>query len=201
MRESVVNAEIAHFRKRLAQFKKLGYDMLKERDFALAKAGFRKRKTILEVGTGRGYMALALARKGFAVTSIDQDRKILLAARSILKHFKVEKSIVLRRMDAERLKFKDLSFDYVLAVNFMHHAQMPVKCIREMARVAKEKIVIVDVNKRGARILEKLHAQEGHAHERSKIEFHEIRDAFIKAGMKVKTYRSGCQTIIIAQKG
>lgn len=196
-----MKTEIAHLHKRLVQFKKLGYDILKERDFALTKAGFKKKKTILEIGIGRGYMALVLARKGFTLTSIDQDRKILRVARNILKYYKLGESVVLRLMNAEHLRFKDCSFDYVLAVNFMHHSRKPIRCLKEMIRVAKEKVVIVDVNKRGARILEKLHAQEGHAHERSKIEFHEIRELFLKAKMKVKTYRSRCQTVIIAQKG
>mgnify|MGYP001769274422 CR=1 FL=1 len=65
----------------------------------------------------------------------------------------------------------------------------------------KEKILIVDVNKRGAGILEKVHVQEGHHHERSKINFPQIRKLFCKAGLKVKTYRSKCQTVIIAKKG
>ena len=196
-----METEVSHLRKRLSQFKELGYDILKERDFALAKAGFKKGKTILEVGTGRGYMALVLARKGLTLTSIDQDRKILRAAQNILKHYKLEKSAVLRFMNAEHLRFRDRSFDYILAVNFMHHARKPVRCLKEIIRVVKEKAVIVDVNKRGARILEKLHAQEGHVHERSKIEFHEIRELFIKSGMKLKTYRSRCHRVIVAKKG
>ena len=196
-----MESEISHLRKRLVQFKKLGYNILKERYLAIAKAGFKKGKTILEVGTGRGYMALVLARTGLTLISIDQDRKILRAAQSILKYYKLEKSIVLRFMDAEHLRFRDSSFDYILAVNFIHHARKPVRCLGEMIRVAKEKVVIVDVNKRGTKILEKLHAQEGYIHERSKIEFHEIKEVFIKSGMKVKTYRSRCQTVLVAKKG
>ena len=201
MQKNLMKAEVRYLRKRLSQFKKLGYDILKERDFALAKAGFKKGKSILEIGTGRGYMALVLARKGLTLTSIDQNRKILRAARDILTYYELEKSVHLRFMDAEQLRFEDLSFDYVLAVNFMHHARRPVHCIKEMVRVVKDEVVIVDVNKRGARILEKLHAKEGHGHERSKIEFAEIRRVLLNSGMKVKTYRSRCQTIIVAKKG
>jgi len=196
-----MKAEITHLRKRLAQFRKYGYDILKERDFAFKKAGFKKGKRILEIGTGRGYMVLTLAQKGFEVTTIDSDRRIQRAARSILKHYRLEKLVRLKIMNAERLKFKDVSFDYVLAVNFMHHAKNPILCLKEMLRVTKEKILIVDVNKRGASILEEVHAQEGHHHERSKIGFSAMKQLFRKAKMKVKTYRSKCQTIIIAKKG
>lgn len=196
-----MNIEIAHLRKRLAQFKKYGYDILKERDFVFRKAGFEKGKSILEIGTGMGYMALTLAQKGFKVTTIDTDRKIQRSARSILKYYRVEKLVRFKIRNAERLLFKDSSFDYVIAVNFIHHAKNPIWCLREMARVVKEKILIVDVNKRGAQVLEKVHAQEGHHHERSKIGFPGVQQFFCKAKMETKTYRSKCQTIIIAKKG
>ncbi|MBU1125888.1 MAG: class I SAM-dependent methyltransferase [Candidatus Omnitrophica bacterium] len=193
--------EITHLRRRLAEFKAYGYDILKERNFAFAKAGLQKNKDVLEVGTGRGYMALTLAQKGFSLTTIDQDGKVQQSARAIIRYYKASRKVKFKVMNAECLRFKDNSFAYILAVNFLHHAKNPVRCLREMMRVANEKIVIVDMNKRGARILEKVHAQEGHCHERSKIGFPEIREVFCKAGVYVKTYRSRCQTVIIAQKG
>lgn len=196
-----MDENIAHLHKRLAQFKKYGYDILKERDFAFKKARFVKSKSLLEIGTGRGYMALTLAQKGFKVTTIDSDCKIQRAAQSILEHYRLEKLVRFKIMNAERLEFKNGSFDYVLAANFMHHAKNPICCLREMVRVTKEKILIVDVNKRGAHILEKVHAQEGHHHERSKIEFCEVQKFLLKSKMKIKTYRSKCQAIIIAKKG
>jgi len=196
----VMDEDIKHLRKRLAQFKKYGYDILKERDFALGKAGFEKGKTILEIGTGRGYMALTLAQKGFKITSVDTDRKIQKSAKAILRHYGVNDLVCLKLMDAESLTFKDASFDYVIAVNFMHHAKRPIKCLREMARVAKERILIVDVNKRGGAILERVHAKEGHRHEPSKITFEEMRAFFHGLKMGVKTYRSVCQTVLVIKK-
>jgi ubiquinone/menaquinone biosynthesis C-methylase UbiE len=195
-----MDENIAHLRKRLAQFKKYGYDILKERDFAFRKARLKKGKSILEIGTGRGYMALTLAQKGFKVTTIDTDRKIQWSAKAILKHFRVAGLVRFKIMDAEHLDFKDSSFDYIIAVNFMHHAKNPIRCLKEMARVVKEKILIVDVNKRGAQVLEKVHAQEGRHHERSKIGFSEVKKFLLKEKMKVKTYRSKCQTTIIVKK-
>lgn len=196
-----MNKAIAHLRKRLLQFKGYGYDMLKERDFALAKAGFKKDKRILEIGTGRGYMSLRLAQKGFKLTSIDYDRKIQQSARGILKHFRLQKRVRFRLMSAERLSFEDGSFDYVIAVNFLHHAAKPEKCLKEMARVARDRIVIVDVNKEGARILEKIHAQEGHCHRRSRIRLVTIKQALRDAKTKVAIYVSKCQFVIVARKG
>ncbi|HOX55030.1 MAG: class I SAM-dependent methyltransferase [Candidatus Omnitrophica bacterium] len=196
-----MDKNIIHLLQRLVQFKKLGYDMLKERNFALKKAEFKKNKDILEIGTGRGFMALTLAKKGFKVTTIDSDSRIQRIARSILRYYHLEKFVRFKTMDAERILFDDDSFDYVLAVNFMHHAKKPFICLKEMVRVAKEKILIVDVNKRGAKILEEIHTQEGHHHERSRIGFLEVKDFFRKNKMAVETFQSKCQTIIVAKKG
>ncbi len=196
-----MNPDIEHLRKRLAQLKKYGYDILKERNFAFKKADFKKNKSILEIGTGRGYMALILSQKGFKVTTIDSDCKIQRSAKAILKHYHVAELVCFKIMDAERINFKDSSFDYVIAVNFIHHAKNPVRCLKEMVRVVKEKILIMDVNKRGTQVLEKVQAQEGHHHERSKIGFPEVREFLHRAGMKTKTYRSRCQTTIVSKKG
>jgi len=196
-----MHKDILYLRGRLAEFKRHGYDIIKERNFALAKAAFRKGGSILEVGTGRGYMALTLAQKGYRVTTIDSDRKIQQSARAILKHFHADKYVTFRTKDAERMGFEGNSFDYVLAVNFLHHAKHPKRCLKEMIRIAIKKVVIMDVNKKGACILETVHAKNGHTHERSRIGFQEVRNIFQKAGMAVKTYRSSCQTTIVATKG
>ena len=47
----------------------------------------------------------------------------------------------------ERLKYKDNLFDYVISVNFIHHAKNPVKCLKEMIRVVKNKLIVADLNK------------------------------------------------------
>ncbi|MBU3933451.1 MAG: hypothetical protein KKH11_02145 [Candidatus Omnitrophica bacterium] len=70
-----------------------------------------------------------------------------------------------------------------------------------MIRVARHKVVIADLNKKGELILKKVHAQEGRTHERLKISFSDIKKIFEKAKMTVKTYRSQCQTVVVAEKG
>jgi ubiquinone/menaquinone biosynthesis C-methylase UbiE len=185
---------------RLKLFKKYGYDIPKARNFIIAKAELTKAK-ILEVGTGRGHMAIALAKKGFKLTSVDLDRKAQYVARASLKARKLDKLVTLKMMNAERLQYKDDSFDYVISVNFIHHAKNPIRCLKEMIRLAKDKLVIVDINKRGERIMQKVHGLDGHSHAASKMSLEEI-GVFLKgAGLSVKVYRDVCQTIIIAKRG
>lgn len=186
---------------RLKLFKKHGYDIPKARSFIIAKAGLKKGGSILEVGTGRGHMATALAQKGFKLTSIDLDKKAQGVAKIHLKAVNGGKSATLKIMNAERLRYNDGSFDQVISVNFIHHAKDPVKCLKEMIRVVKNKLIIADINKRGERIMDKVHRLNGHKHELSKISLEEMEVLLKNSGMQVKVYKDTCQTVLIAKKG
>jgi len=186
---------------RLELFKKYGYDIPRARKFIISKAKFTKGGNMLEIGTGRGHMATLLAKNSFRFISIDLDRKAQNAARIHLKTMNRDKSVILKIMNAEKLRYKDGSFDNVISVNFIHHAKNPSKCLKEMVRVVKNKLIIADINKRGESIMEKVHRLDGHSHEASKMSLKETEVFLKKAGMKVKTYRDTCQTVIIAKKG
>ena len=181
-------------------FKKYGYDIPKARNFILAKAKLSK-GLMLEVGTGKGHLAIVLAKKGFKFTSIDLDRKGQKVAKSILKELKLDKLAILKIMDAEKLQFPDSKFDSVISVNFIHHAKNPAKCIKEMVRVTKGKLVIADLNKRGERIMEEVHGLDGHRHHASKMSLSSVKTLLEKLGLSVKTYYDSCQTILVAKKG
>jgi ubiquinone/menaquinone biosynthesis C-methylase UbiE len=134
------------------------------------------------------------------VVSIDLDRKAQKTVKLKLKSLKLDKSVSLKNVNAERLKYKDNSFDYVISVNFIHHAKNPVKCLKEMIRVVKNKLIIADLNKRGERVMEKVHALDGHSHALSKMSLLGVKEYLEKAGLVVKVYRDACQTVIIAKK-
>jgi len=185
---------------RLRQFKKLGYDIPKARNFVISKSGITG-GSMLEVGTGKGNMAAALAKKGFKIISIDIDKKSQQAAKTKLKIMKLDKLVSLKIMDAEKLKYKDGSFDYVISVNFIHHATKPVKCLTEMARVTKRKLIVADLNKTGERIMDRIHGLNGHGHATSNISLKAVKLLLEKLGMTVKIYRDTCQTILVAKKG
>jgi len=68
----------------LKLFRQYGYDIPKARKFILAKAKITK-GSILEIGTGKGHMAIALAKKGFKIASIDVDKKAQSLTRKKLK--------------------------------------------------------------------------------------------------------------------
>ena len=186
--------------KRLNLFKKYGYDISKARNFILAKV-MPIQGRLLEVGTGRGHMAVVLARNGLKLISIDLDKKAQSVAKLSLKTMKLDKNVLLKMMNAEKLIYPDNYFNSVISVNFIHHADHPGKCIREMVRVTKEKLVIADINQKGQRIMEKVHALDGHKHTASKMSMPGVKNYLRKAGLMVKVYRDVCQTVIIVKKG
>jgi ubiquinone/menaquinone biosynthesis C-methylase UbiE len=188
-------------KERVKLFKKYGYDIPKARKFIISKAKLVKGSSMLEIGTGRGHMATLLAKHGFKFVSIDLDRKAQRAARIHLKAINYDKAVTLKIMDAERLRYKDDSFDNVISVNFIHHAKNPIRCLKEMIRVTKNKLVMADINRRGERIMKKVHGLDGHSHEASKMSLKEMEKFLKKAGMEAKVYKDTCQTVLVVTKG
>jgi ubiquinone/menaquinone biosynthesis C-methylase UbiE len=195
-----MNNQLTGEQEKLKLFKKYGYDLPRARNFILAKAKLGKGR-ILEVGTGKGHLAVALARSGLKLTSIDLDKQAQSAAKLSLKAMKLDKYVMLKIMNAEKLHYPDNYFNSVISVNFIHHAAHPAECIKEMIRVANERLVIADINKKGQRIMERVHALDGHRHAEAKMSMPGVKEYLQKAGLVVKVYRDVCQTVIIAKKG
>lgn len=194
-----MSKELKQIRARVRQFKRLGYDIEASRKYLLGQSGIRD-GSILEVGTGKGHLAVVFAAKGFSMTSVDLDPKQLSVARSYLKSSGVLKRVSLRKANAERLPFGTGAFDAVVSIDFFHHAKSPLKCLKEMMRVVRHTLVIADFNERGKKIMAKVHRDEGKHHPESRIPFGELKAALLKGGFEVKTYRRQCHTYFIAQR-
>jgi len=191
---------LKEYHDRIKVFKRHGYDMMKARAFVISKSGI-KGGDVLEVGTGKGHLSIGLAKRGIRLTTIDLDQKTLNIARHNLKEHGVLSYVCIKRMDAEKLRFKDSAFDHVISVNFIHHAKRPKQCIKEMVRVARRSITITDLNKCGEAVMDKVHKLDGHKHEKSRMSLDEIKEFLGKSGLRVKVYRDTCQTVFIAKKG
>lgn len=186
---------------RLKVFRRHGLDIVKTRYFILEKSGIKKGDSVLEVGTGKGHAAISMARKKINVTTIDIDKESLHIARNNLKAFGLSRYVKIKRMNVEHLKYANGCFDYVISVNFIHHAKRPYLCIKEMLRVAGKGVVIADFNKQGERLMDRIHKEEGRTHERSAIALAKIKTILQKSSMKVKTYRDKYLTLFVAKKG
>jgi len=180
-------------------YKRFDYDVEQERNFVLEKAkpiwG-----SILEVGTGKGYFTIELAKAGYGFTSVDISVEEQKFARLNIEYFDLAKQVNFKIDDAENLSFKGESFDIVFAINVIHHFTNPLKAIDEFTRVVepKGKIVLSDFNEEGFKMIDKIHMSEGRKHEAGKVPLEKIGDYLKNKGFNVRKYKSKFEDIIIS---
>ena len=87
---------------------------------------------ILDVATGTGLVAAALARRGATVVGLDQSEQMLARARQRLGD-----RVELVHGEAERLPFPDQSFDALTFTYLLRYVDDPAATLAELARVVK----------------------------------------------------------------
>jgi ubiquinone/menaquinone biosynthesis C-methylase UbiE len=87
-------------------------------------------------------MTETLARRGFRVTGVDVDPQALARGRERARRYGFRADFHLA--DAEALPFRDASFDIVAVHDGLHHLEDPGRAIREMARVARHGVLILE---------------------------------------------------------
>ena len=102
-------------------------------------------KHILDVGTGKGRFAIELAKRGAKVTAVDISEEMLAIASKRALEQKMSRTIIFEVGDAEDIKFPANFFDHVICIQTLMHIPNPLKCLKELARVAKQNgLVVVD---------------------------------------------------------
>ena len=184
---------------RINLYKSFGYDIERERNFIIGKAEPLGGE-ILEIGTGKGYLAIALAKKDYSFTTIDVSGQEQAYARLNIKSLGLEKQVNFKIENAENLSFEDKSFDIIFSINTIHHLKSPFKVIDEFIRVLsfEGKIVISDFTKEGLELVDKVHASEGRKHGCIQANLFDINKYFSIKGFKTDKVRDEFQEILIA---
>lgn len=102
-------------------------------------------RTVADIGTGTGVLAIELARLGLRVIGIDGSRRMLAAARTKLEEANLS-NVELRQGDANDLPLEDGEVDAALAHMVLQYLPTPADAVREMARIVRPggQVVVVD---------------------------------------------------------
>lgn len=95
--------------------------------------------TILDLGTGPGYLPIEILKRssGINIVGVDLSRKLLQMARSNAAKAGFADRIDFLPGNAGRLEFDDASFDLVISTGMLHSLKEPVNVLQEIYRVLK----------------------------------------------------------------
>lgn len=101
---------------------------------------------VLDIGTGKGFLALLFADMGHEVTAIDISQSMLEKAQR--ESIKRNLDIKFKKGDAENLSFDDSSFDVVVSKYLLWTLPDPENTLKEWNRVLRPggKIIAIDGN-------------------------------------------------------
>lgn len=160
--------QLSAFRARNDQYLSLGHDRLAAASFVVASAG-ELRGPALDVGTGKGLLAVELARRGLDVVSIDVEEKERELAMLLAQEQGLASRITFERADAARLPYANEQFGCVAMMDVLHHLDDPGPVLREMIRVVQVggTVLIADFDEQGFDCVSRVHRVEGREHPRT----------------------------------
>ncbi len=158
----------AAFRAREEEFRRLGHDTFAAARFVAEAAGDLAGPA-LDVGTGRGLLAMALARRGLDVTSVDVDAEDSELAAALAGEAGLDGRIRSVLHDAGALPFPDGAFGSAAMMDVLHHLDDARPVLAEMARVVRPggTIVVAEFVESGFDLVAAVHRAEGGEHPRS----------------------------------
>jgi ubiquinone/menaquinone biosynthesis C-methylase UbiE len=121
------------------------YEFLIEAKFRMGLKMLRlpiAHSNLLEVCAGSGMMAEKFVRSGANVTASDFSPAAVNRMRERANRYDFHLDTLVA--DAENLPFVDRHFDIVTVHDGLHHLENPMRAIREMARVARRGVLIMD---------------------------------------------------------
>ena len=96
--------------------------------------------TILDLGTGPGYLPIEIANRSsnIRIVGVDLSRKLIEMARLNAARAGLSDRLKFQLGNAGRLNFEDSAFDMVMSTGMLHSLKAPVKVLKEIYRVLKK---------------------------------------------------------------
>lgn len=138
----------------------VGEEFSRDADFlnsVVVRLELAKNSEILDVGTGRGHMAIILALHGYQVITGEPKGTFWADWRSSAQKVSVEEKIIFKPFNAEELPFEDSSFDAIFLYATFHHINNKKHALNELLRVMKPKaaLVIIELTEEGVELVRK----------------------------------------------
>src|SRR5208283_2567962 len=95
---------------------------------------------MLDVGCGDGEDAELMLKYFKKIEGID------IAENPVWNEHRKE-NLILKKADAENLGYPDNSFDTVIEKDVLHHVSDPEKALKEMTRVARKRVILIEANR------------------------------------------------------
>lgn len=180
------------FEERTERYRRLGFDRLAAAHFVIGTAG-QVEGPALDIGTGKGITAIALARKGVEVVSVDVDAKEQPLAAMLSEEAGLRHCIRFRCEDAASLPFEDGAFGCVATMDALHHFLDPVAVLTEMERVLRPggTLILADFTPEGFDLLARMHQDEGGEHPVLGVSVDVAQAFFVHKGYSIVSRRSG----------
>ena len=180
------------FRSRDLLYQQRGLDRTAAARFVVASGGVLHGPA-LDVGTGKGLLAIELARAGLDVVSVDLDAMEQELAALLSAEAGLEERIRLVHGDAAHLSYPDGHFGCVAMMDVLHHLDEPEPVLREMVRVLDlDGIAIVaDFDEGGFDLVSGIHREDGREHSRSATTLALAQDELARAGLQTVLRTAG----------
>lgn len=102
----------------------------------------KKDLKILDIGTGPGFFAIALIKRGYTVTAVDYTKAMLEQAKA--NAGKWQDHITWHQGDAHFLKFEDETFDVIVTRNLTWNLEYPDIAYQEWYRILRPNGIMIN---------------------------------------------------------
>ncbi|MFX0083553.1 MAG: class I SAM-dependent methyltransferase [Candidatus Hodarchaeota archaeon] len=136
----------------------LGEEFSRDADFLgllVEQLNLARDSRVLDVGTGRGHMAIILALYGYNVITGEPEGTFWADWETSAKKASVEDMITFTPLNAENLPFMDNDFDAIFLYATFHHIGNKERAFDELMRVLKYKgiLAIIELTEEGVEVV------------------------------------------------